>query len=195
MKIYFIRHGTTVYNKEDRLQGHSNSELTKEGLEQADKFANFISSKKIKNIFVSPLKRALKTAEIISNKINISPIIIDNLKETCYGSWEEKKKSELKTLPAWTQRTLNKYNFVHPGEFNGVEGESYSQSYEKVKLFLNSLTRDSLVISHLGIIRNVRKFFEQVSDQDAVSFTPYNNQIYIVEINKEKFISSSIKTI
>ena len=41
MTMYFIRHGETEWNKEDKIQGHKNSPLTEKGEEMARKIGAY----------------------------------------------------------------------------------------------------------------------------------------------------------
>ena len=196
MSLYFIRHGETEYNRDDKLQGLSDSPLTEKGLVQVNKFAEFFADKNIQKIYASPLERTNKTASIIAKKLSKEVSIIENLKETCYGEWEEKSKTYLKCHPLWGQRARDKYNFVHPGEFLGKKGESYADCYRRIVIFLQGIKSSNLMISHLGTLRNIRKFYEQVSDDEAVSFSPKNNQVYVVELDDEgKFMGSRLEEV
>lgn len=66
MKLILIRHGETLWNKEKRLQGTSDIELSAVGIEQAGKLALSLKNVSIGAIHASPLKRAHQTAEIIN---------------------------------------------------------------------------------------------------------------------------------
>lgn len=90
LNIYLIRHGETVWNKEGRLQGSIDIELSEVGLEQAAKTGEYLKNIKFDAIYSSDLQRAKKTAEIIQTKlINKSELKIDKkLQEIGYGPWE-----------------------------------------------------------------------------------------------------------
>ena len=75
--FYFLRHGETDWNKQQRIMGQSDVPLNKNGVLQAKTAAEKIQVLPIDAIVTSPLKRAYATAEIISNKIR-QPIFIDN---------------------------------------------------------------------------------------------------------------------
>ena len=66
MQLILIRHGETLWNKEDRVQGRSDIELSPVGIEQARLLALSLKDQPIGSIHASPLKRALKTAQIIN---------------------------------------------------------------------------------------------------------------------------------
>ena len=74
MKIYITRHSLTTWNEEKRLQGWKNSDLTKQGLEDAKRLGNYLKNQSFDGIYSSPLKRAKETAQLIfpNNKVIIS---------------------------------------------------------------------------------------------------------------------------
>ena len=67
MNLFLIRHGETTWNKEGRIQGTSDIELSEAGIEQARRLALSLKDSDIGVIHASPLKRAYKTAEIINS--------------------------------------------------------------------------------------------------------------------------------
>lgn len=66
MQLILIRHGETLWNKEGRIQGTSDIELSDAGVEQARRLALSLKDTDIGAIHASPLKRAYRTAEIIN---------------------------------------------------------------------------------------------------------------------------------
>lgn len=68
LNIYLTRHGQNTDNIAGILNGHRDMPLTEKGIEQAREVAEKIKEAKIHFDFVysSPLKRALETAQIIS---------------------------------------------------------------------------------------------------------------------------------
>ncbi len=86
--FYIIRHGETEWNKEGRLQGHEDSPLTPDGIEQVSKTAKKLASAPIDHIYSSDLGRAIQTARIIA-KPHKKPVIPDpKLREVCFGEYE-----------------------------------------------------------------------------------------------------------
>lgn len=73
-KIYFVRHGESKANVERIAAGAEfDSPLTKNGEAQAIKMGEVLKDKKVDLIISSPLKRAVKTAEIIALEIGYNP--------------------------------------------------------------------------------------------------------------------------
>jgi broad specificity phosphatase PhoE len=94
--FYFLRHGQTDWNLQGRLQGHTDMPLNATGLAHARAAADMLADKSIDIIISSPMLRALKTAAIISEKID-RPIYIDSqLKERSFGAFEGQILADLK---------------------------------------------------------------------------------------------------
>ena len=88
--FYFIRHGETVWNVENKICGATDIELTEKGHEQAIETGKKILAEGIKadKILSSPLIRASETARHISEITGIPMEIEPRLKEQNFGIWE-----------------------------------------------------------------------------------------------------------
>jgi probable phosphoglycerate mutase len=90
MKIYAIRHGETIWNKERRLQGQMGSDLDEEGVLLAEMTAEALKDVHFDLCFSSPLIRARHTAEILLEGRE-TPIVEDErIMEISFGIWEGK---------------------------------------------------------------------------------------------------------
>ena len=96
MRIVIVRHGQSVANAQGRWQGQLDYELSQEGEIQAEKLKQrFITEKFAPDlIYASPLKRALRTAEITFPEKKV--FTIDDLKEGGAGVFEGKTMDELR---------------------------------------------------------------------------------------------------
>ena len=184
MKLIFARHGETENGKEKKFEGVLDSSLTLIGKSQAEKLAKFCLQENVKKIYSSPLGRAMQTAKIVSQILKIPVIVKEELKEICYGEFEGKSRDELEQLPIWEIRKKSFFDFVHPGNYKGIPGESYSMLYDRLIPFFKNLSQETepvVIISHLGIVRCAKKFYENASDDQLRDFRVGNNAIYIVE--------------
>lgn len=90
--FFLIRHGTTDWNMETRLQGREEIPLNRRGIAQAQSCAEglkrvFGKELRPKKIYSSPLSRAYDTGSIISAELGIpSPTVLQSLIERDYGS-------------------------------------------------------------------------------------------------------------
>ncbi len=94
-KLYFIRHGQSVFNVQGKLAGSTNTPLTDEGRAQAKATGQMMRANDIKVDFIaaSPLSRAHETAKIVAKEIGYDPEKIHTnqlLIERHYGELEGK---------------------------------------------------------------------------------------------------------
>ena len=94
--FYIARHGQTNWNILGKTQGHGNSDLTEKGKEQAKQLANALKDYPIDMIFTSDLGRAIETAQIIGNEIDVKVQKTKALREMGFGAWEGLLIDEIK---------------------------------------------------------------------------------------------------
>ncbi|MDB5494397.1 MAG: histidine phosphatase family protein [Phenylobacterium sp.] len=99
--IYLVRHGQTAFNRERRLQGHLDSDLTELGRAQAKAMAGLLADLLALDppapwrLVTSPLGRARATAEVIGARLNL-PVESDaRLMEISCGAWEGRLRREI----------------------------------------------------------------------------------------------------
>ena len=88
LRLYLVRHGVTVWNREARWQGHTDVPLSAEGVEQAKMVAERLSRLPVTAVWSSDLARARHTAEIIAEPHGLQVITSAKLRETMLGEWE-----------------------------------------------------------------------------------------------------------
>lgn len=89
-RFCLIRHGETVWNAENRIQGHTNIRLNETGLKQAEITADWLARHHphITALYSSDLGRAEETARIIGLALKLRPIAMNSLRERNYGHFE-----------------------------------------------------------------------------------------------------------
>lgn len=96
--VYFIRHGETYFNVFARLQGWSDTPLTSKGVQDAVKISKVLKPLKIDYFYSSDLKRAVDTAQIIIDSLELKnikkPIQKSCFREVFYGSFEGHSNEE-----------------------------------------------------------------------------------------------------
>lgn len=99
-KIYLIRHGETIFNKEHKIAGQIETDLTELGRLQALETGKKLQSDGVKFdvILCSTLKRAKDTAKIIAQNVPAPIIYDDNLKEFSNGIYEGTKIEDLEKI-------------------------------------------------------------------------------------------------
>lgn len=102
-QIYIARHGQNIDNKNKILNGHRDEPLTELGEEQARTVGKEIKEVNLQFdvVYSSPLQRALKTAQIISEVSHQpDPIVLDDLIERNFGVMTGVEQNRIEELCA-----------------------------------------------------------------------------------------------
>ncbi|KAF0155901.1 MAG: hypothetical protein FD159_1939 [Syntrophaceae bacterium] len=147
MKLILIRHGETLWNKEGRIQGTSDIELSEAGIEQARRLALSLKDSEIDAIHASPLKRAYQTAEIINSfhqrKIEVHP----ELAEMDQGDFEG---LTFKELMACEKEFLHRW-IADPASVRMPRGESLTELQTRAWQSIEKIIEggeNALVVAH-----------------------------------------------
>jgi len=87
-RVILVRHGQTQTITNDKIHGQTDGPLSEKGLADARKTADFFRGQSFDAFYSSPLGRAMTTARMIGETINMQPVPVDGLKERFYG-WLE----------------------------------------------------------------------------------------------------------
>ena len=89
-RIYFVRHGETVWNREKRIAGSTDVALTEKGREEAEERGKELAvmGLNVDRIYSSPLSRAYDTALIIASHLKVEVVKDEKLREQDFGYWE-----------------------------------------------------------------------------------------------------------
>lgn len=85
MKLILIRHGESIGNFENRLQGHTDYDLTDLGRQQAALTAARLAQEGVTAVYTSPLLRALATAETIAGVLCCEARLLAGVSEYQFG--------------------------------------------------------------------------------------------------------------
>lgn len=95
LKLYFLRHGETTSSQTGTYCGRLDIDLTPEGVQMAEDFAQTYKDMPWKAVYCSPLKRAIATAKPLCDTLGIDMELRKGLKEIYYGEWEGKTPHEV----------------------------------------------------------------------------------------------------
>ena len=159
--IIFEAHGTTFDNEKNLSSGHFDIELSPLGINQAKELGERYKNQNFDAIFCSDLQRSYKTAEIAFG--NEFPIVKDKrLRECDYGDLPQHPTEEIKPM---------KVDFITKPFPNG---ESYEETLERMKEFLDNLKKNYdnkrvMIIGHRATQYGLEHWIKGVSMQDAVT--------------------------
>lgn len=183
--VYFVRHGQTVWNVENKICGAYDSPLTEKGREQARVTALKIQTEinegrmHIDSILASPLSRAYDTAQEISNIIHIPAKVEERLREQNFGKWEGTPRDG-------KDFALAKENFMD----SYGNGESMMRMAQRIYNVLDDLKKDHkhtyLLVAHNGIARIVQSYFFDMTNEEFASFGIANASILTYTFPEQK---------
>lgn len=149
--ITLLRHGESVGNAENRLQGQADFPLTETGRQQSQALAKrwLAEGLTFDRVIASPLKRSRETAEIIAIALHL-PVEFDPVwMERHYGklsgmNFEEATQTE--------GRPLYAYPYVPVGETGESLWDLYLRGGEALRSLLSQPPGRYLVVAHGGIL-------------------------------------------
>ena len=139
-KLYFTRHGETVWNVENKICGMTDSPLTEKGRAQARELGDKLrtSGLRIDEILYSPLSR---------------------LREQCFGRYEGTPRDG-------EEFRISKTHFAD--RYSG--GESMMQLAQRIYNLLDELRANTdktfLLVAHNGIARVVQSYFYDMTNEE-----------------------------
>jgi probable phosphoglycerate mutase len=171
--IYLVRHGQTEFNREGRIQGRMESDLTPLGRSQAAAMAALLADLVRRDggaegwrVVSSPQGRARATAAAIGQALALPVGIDDRLAEICCGEWEGRLRTEI--AQAHPERfELREWFFGLPG------GETFEEVWARVADFLADLPpepqRRVIAVSHGVAGRLLRGAYAGLSRRETVA--------------------------
>ena len=94
--LYLVRHGETIDNANQIMQGQTQGELNENGVQQAREFSEQWKNKEIDIILASDLKRSIDTARIIAEPHQLEVLTTPLLRERDWGSFTGRFIPDLK---------------------------------------------------------------------------------------------------
>jgi broad specificity phosphatase PhoE len=155
-RLYLIRHGETLANREYRYIGTRDDPLSEHGQTQALQLAEALSELPIAAVYSSPLQRTYHTALPIAARHGLKVQSVDDLRECNFGTWEGLSRAEVlerspednQRLREWEQNT----SVAPPG------GESFEALQRRVCAAVERLAQAHpdqaiVLVSHVGPIK------------------------------------------
>jgi probable phosphoglycerate mutase len=146
--ILLARHGETDWNRDRRVQGHTDRPLTEAGRGQARALAEELDGEPLDAVYSSDLVRAHETARIVAERRGLGVTVLPELREKHFGTWEGLTDVEV----------LERFPHAQRGAWG--DGETSDQVRERVVGALRRIAethagRRVLVVAHGGPLRAV----------------------------------------
>ena len=193
MKLYFVRHGETLWNTMGIFQGIKNSPLTEFGKEQTRKLKESLKDIKFTHFYSSPLGRALETINILTEDRPQAKIeIIPEFREINMGEVEGIPRKDFEAMyPVEFHNLWNNGEAYDPSNFDGETLESvYKRAGEGLKKITENHSENDvlLIVSH-GV--TLESIFANITGTSIETFAernvPKNTSVTVAEYKNGKF--------
>jgi probable phosphoglycerate mutase len=172
--LYYVRHGLTDWNVQQRLQGRLDVPLNEEGRAQSACCGEILRELIASNghapadlsYVSSPLSRARETMEVMRTSLGLDAQgyeVEPRLAEIAFGEWEGLTYDEIlaRDRDVIARREASKWGFLPPG------GESYAQVAARVGAWYAALDRATVVAAHGGTARALVAHLGLAPPEDA----------------------------
>lgn len=155
MLIYFVRHGSTEHNKDDRFQTAA-TPLSPQGKVEAALLVERLRQSSIKRIYTSTMLRAVQTANIIANELAIpitTTALLEEAKRPLAVRGKSKADPAVIAIMSEIKAHSREPDWAHSDEENYFKLKARAE--EAIQLFLESRDREILVVTHGEILRMI----------------------------------------
>ena len=168
--LYFVRHGQSLWNVENKICGATDIALTDQGHQQAIETGKLFLEQGISadEILYSPLIRAAETAYHISEMTGIPMREEERLREQNFGNYGG-------TARRGAEFVLAKQQFVT--RYEG--GESMLHLAQRIYNLLDDIRAQAdqktyILVAHNGIARVVQSYFYEMTNEEYGNFAVKN---------------------
>ncbi len=137
--VYLLRHGETDLNAQGVLQGSIEADLNARGRAQAEAAAKQMRNLGLQRIISSPQRRAVQTAEIIADHLQLPVETQASLRERSWGPYEGRPREEA------------------VADAEGVEPLSAlrERAVTALRDIVSGSASKTLIITHSGLVREL----------------------------------------
>lgn len=160
-ELYFMRHGETLFNKQEKIQGWCDSPLTDEGIRQAKAAGELLKDIQFDHYYCSTAERCSDTLELAVGS-DVPYVRMKALKERYFGTFEG--EHEYLNPPVWGD------GFGYDDLFPNYGGETRDEVTKRLRTAIDGImeqddTKTVLVVSHAGAGYS---FLDDVADASEV---------------------------
>ena len=164
IRYYLLRHGETEYARDSRYGGWSNSPLTESGFRQHQKKVERLSTVTLWAIYTSDLARCTWLAQELGSCHNLSPKILQDLRELDFGEFDGKTYGDVlhehpEALARWLENPLE--SSPPGGETLLAFQKRLLRAMQNIQSQVGSIPQDTplpisiAIVTHGGVIRTL----------------------------------------
>lgn len=179
VKFVIIRHGLSIYNKEQRYTGQANIPLDEVGVRQAKCAGEYIlKNYQIDAVYASDLDRAVETARPVAVALQLPIHTDEDLREIHVGSWQDLKATEVKER--WPKQLKDWREKTGVSRSGDNDGESFAEVRERSVRVMKRIARENegktvLIATHGGFLRALCCEWMHIAPEDVNSIKGMTN--------------------
>lgn len=184
--LYTVRHGLTELNRDRRIGGQQlDVPLLPEGIRQAEEARERFAGTVVDVVIASPLKRAIRTAEILTGWSREAIVIDELCTERAFGGLEGLTRAQVEAqFPEvrYLQSDHIGYSLNPPG------GELFPELQSRARLFLMQVLdryrgRHILVSSHQNFLQQLHGVLRGADPFAALRWDILNLELHIFHLD------------
>ena len=190
MKVIFVRHGQTDWNKKKKIQGQTNTTLNDDGKKESLAIRYALEKDDISLIFSSPLERAYKTVEPLATKKKKPIICAKYLIERGFGVVEGLEIENIKSRKEKEQSMVLRKTGIQ--DYRPEGGESLVDVHFRVIEFLSFLLNINLngvvvCMTHGGVLDILYRVIMREPLSSKRNWMIPNGAFYVLERCNQDF--------
>ncbi len=185
--LYIVRHGETVWNAAERIQGRLDSRLTEKGRNYARLLGEKLQDTDFTRIISSPSQRTMETAQLLKAKRNIPVCKDERIMEMAMGPWQGMTKAEIQL-----QYPIEyEWFMTRPERYQNAGAETFFDMENRARDFLSELQNGTLhgnilVVTHGLLIKTLFAIFKGIEIKDIWrEQTVAGTSLSIVKMDRE----------
>lgn len=195
--LVIVRHGQSVWNKENRFTGWVDVELAEKGITEAEHAGEQLKGYRFDKAFTSDLKRAQRTLDIILDKIGQSDLQVTKnkaLNERMYGDLQGLNKNDMRDKYGDEQvlQWRRSFDIAPPG------GESLRDTADRVIPYFDEhiapdlkAGKNIIISAHGNSLRALIMHLEKLSPEEILKVEVPTGRPKIYELDENMNVSES----
>ena len=183
-RFLIVRHGETLWNREHRIQGQRNSELSSAGVRQAQATAQRLRGEGGVRLIASDLGRTVQTAQPVAAALGLElELELDaRLRERCFGEFEGSTPDEVRErMPdAYLRWQSREPSYAMPG------GESLLALRDRARACLESIAAVTsgtvIIVTHGGTLDAMYRLAASLALDAPRTWPLLNSSINTIQI-------------
>lgn len=168
--VILVRHGESETNTKGMISSdYEGFPLTQKGRDQAKETSEQLVKIPIDAFLTSPVQRARETADIISERLGLEPVIEDRIRESGMGKYNN---TQFSAIPRLKRSELGM--------------ETWDSHQKRLLEAVNSFKGTGLLVSHAFPIRSLIGYFLNMNEEESYGINIRNATMSVIDLESRE---------